>query len=171
MKGELGGLGTALLALALATWAPAAQADDPDLLALGAGGYNVLHYQKEAQVRAEYRFSYRFLSIVRPIAGVLATNDRSVYTYGGFRFDAEIGQHFVIMPELAFGYWSQGAGKNLGGPEEFKEGGEFAYRFADYSRIGFLFDHISNAGIYKSNPGVESALIVYSIPIGGPRNR
>lgn len=149
--------------------APAARADDPDLLAVGAGAYNVLHESKEAQLRLEYRFSYRFLEIIRPIAGVLATDERSVYAYGGFRFDFSIGQHFVLTPEAAFGYWSRGSGKDLGGAEEFKTGGEFAYRFSDYSRLGLLFDHISNAGIYKKNPGVESALVVYSIPIGGPR--
>lgn len=173
MRGRIGGLGTAVLALASVLLAPlsAARADDPDLLTVGAGAYNVLHNSKEAQGRVEYRFSYRFLYIIRPVLGVLATNQGTVYGYGGFRFDAEIGRHFVIMPEAAFGLWSRGGGKDLGGAEEFKTGGEFAYRFDDYSRIGFLFDHISNAGIYKKNPGVESAMIMYSIPIGGPRSR
>ncbi len=171
MRGRLGGFGTAFFVLALCAFAPGARADDPDLLSVAGGVYNVLHEAKEAQGRLEYRFSYRFLSIIRPIVGVLATNERTVYGYGGFRLDAEIGRHFVIMPEAAFGFWSRGEGKNLGGAEEFKTGGEFAYRFDDYSRLGFLFDHISNAGIYSRNPGVELALIVYSIPIGGPRSR
>jgi lipid A 3-O-deacylase len=148
-----------------------ARADDPDLLAIGAGAYNVLHNTKEAELRLEYRFSYRFLYVIRPIVGVLATNQRSAYGYGGFRFDAEIGKHVVIMPEAAVGYWDRGGGKDLGGHVEFKTGGEFAYRFDDYSRLGFLFDHISNAGIYKKNPGVESAMIMYSIPFGGPRRK
>jgi lipid A 3-O-deacylase len=172
MKG-LGGLGVAFFAFAfaLAGLASTARADDPDLLSVAGGIYNVLREDKEAQARAEYRFSYRFLYVIRPIVGVLATNDRTFYGYGGFRLDAEIGQHFVLMPEAAFGAWSRGDGKNLGGTAEFKEGAEIAYRFDDYSRLGFLFDHISNAGIYSRNPGVESALIVYSIPLGGPRNR
>lgn len=171
MKRWIGGLGAACLALTLIARPPAARADDPDLVAVGAGAYNVLHDNKEAQLRLEYRFSYRFLSIIRPVVGVLATDKRTFYGYGGFRFDAEIGQHVVIMPEAVVGYWNRGSGKDLGGPIEFKTGGEFAWRFDDYSRIGFLFDHISNAGIYRTNPGVESALLVYSIPIGGPRGR
>ncbi len=168
MQARIFALGAAALVLAAVAAAPA-RADDPDLLAIGAGAYNVLHNTKEAQLRLEYRFSYRFLYIIRPIVGALVTNKRSFYGYGGFRFDAEIGQHFVITPEAAAGYWDRGSGKDLGGHMEFKTGGEFAWRFADYSRIGFLFDHISNAGIYKKNPGVESAMLVYSIPIGGPR--
>jgi len=169
MNRTFGALGAALATLALLAAAPQAWADDPDLLTVGGGAYNVLRKAKEAELRVEYRFSYRFLYIIRPILGALVTNARSFYGYGGFRFDAEIGQHFVITPEAAFGYWSRGSGKDLGGPEEFKTGAEFAYRFNDNSRLGFLFDHISNAGIYKKNPGVESAMIMYSIPLGGPR--
>lgn len=171
MKRWIGGLGAACLALALVARPLAARADDPDLIAVGAGAYNVLHESKEAQLRLEYRFSYRFLSIIRPVAGVLGTDKGTFYGYGGFRLDAEIGRHVVIMPEAVVGYWHRGGGKDLGGPIEFKTGGEFAWRFDDYSRIGLLFDHISNAGIYKNNPGVESALLVYSIPIGGPRGK
>jgi hypothetical protein len=97
---------------------------------------------------------------------VIATNKGSTYGYGGFRLDADIGRHFVITPEAAVGGWSEGGGKNLGGAIEFKTGAEFAYRFDDNSRLGFIFDHISNAGIYKRNPGVESGMVVYSIPVG-----
>jgi lipid A 3-O-deacylase len=165
MTGRIGVVATALMVLALAAAAPPAQADDRDLLTIGAGAYNALHNGKEAELRAEYRFGYRFLYIIRPIMGALVTNKSSFYGYGGFRLDAAIGRHFVITPELAAGYWPHGGGKNLGGNIEFKSGGEFAYRFDDGSRLGVLFDHISNAGIYKRNPGVESAMLMYSIPL------
>jgi hypothetical protein len=141
-----------------------ARPQEPDLLTVGAGAYNVLRESKEAQLRVEYDFSYRFLHIIRPLVGVLATNKATVYAYGGFRLDAEVG-HVVISPEFAVGYWSTNHGKELGGPLEFKSGGEVAWRFADNSRLGFLFDHISNAGIYKKNPGVESAMLMYSFPL------
>jgi lipid A 3-O-deacylase len=154
---------------ALALTAAPAWADDPDLLAVGAGAYNVMRNAKEAQLRLEYRFSYRFLHIIRPVAGALVTNKGSNFTYGGFRLDADVTRHFVITPEATMGYWSRGNGKDLGGHFEFKTGGELAWRFDDNSRLGFLFDHISNAGIYKKNPGVESALLVYSIPLSWGR--
>jgi lipid A 3-O-deacylase len=164
MRPWFGGLGAA--GVVLAALAQPARADDPDLLAIGAGAYNVLHKAKEAELRLEYRFSYRFLYVLRPIAGMLATHKGTIYPYGGFRFDAEIGRHVIITPEAAVGYWTRGGGKDLGGHIEFKTGGEFAYRFDNNARLGFLFDHISNAGIYKKNPGVESAMLMYSIPLG-----
>jgi lipid A 3-O-deacylase len=162
----IGGVAAALALAAVVTRPLPARADDPDLLTIGAGAYNALHNTKEAELRLEYRFSYRLLYIIRPIAGVLATNERTLYGYGGFRFDAKIGRHVVISPEAAAGYWDRGGGKDLGGHIEFKTGGEIAYRFDDDSRLGFLFDHISNAGIYTRNPGVESAMLMYSIPLG-----
>lgn len=140
--------------------------DDPGLLAIGAGAYNVLHKDKEAQGRLEYRFGEHFLTYIRPMIGVLATNERSIYAYGGFGIDVVLAQHYVLMPVAAVGYWDQGNGKNLGAHTEFKTGGEFAYRFDDASRLGVAFDHMSNAGIGKRNPGVESALVVFSIPLG-----
>ncbi len=156
----------AIAALAFCAAISSARADDPDLLAAAIGPYNVLRRDKEAQLRLEYRFSYRFLSIIRPVIGALATNDGTAYGYGGIRLEAVIAHHFVIMPQAAVGYWERGNGKNLGSHVEFKTGAEFAYRFADYSRLGVAFDHISNAGIGKANPGVESALLVYSVPLG-----
>jgi lipid A 3-O-deacylase len=159
----------ALACLAVTTARAQSQSPDPDLLALGIGAYNVLHQDKEFQFRAEYRFADRFLYVLEPVVGVLATNRDTLYGYGGFRADIVLGQHFVIMPVAAVGYWHRGDGKDLGAATEFKTGGEFAYRFSDGSRLGAAFDHISNAGIGKKNPGVESALLVYSIPLPGWR--
>src|ERR1700751_4524234 len=88
MRAELMGLGAA----ALLAFAPiAAHAAEPDLLAVGAGAYNVLHQDKEAQMRLEYRFSYRFLYVIRPIVGALGTDQGTLYGYAGIRLDAEIG--------------------------------------------------------------------------------
>jgi hypothetical protein len=35
----------------------------------------------------------------------------------------------------------------------------------DNSRVGFSFHHVSNAGLDDRNPGEESLLFIYSIPI------
>jgi len=43
---------------------------------------------------------------------------------------------------------------------------EFAFRFDDRSRLGLSISHYSNAGLGDSNPGTESLMANYSIPLG-----
>jgi hypothetical protein len=168
MAVHIGGVWTAALALALFVAPAAASAEGPDLVAAAIGVYDVLHDNTAAQARLEYRPAYR-LFFLEPVAGALVTSDGTFYGYGGLRADFILAQHFVVMPVAAVGYWQRGGGKDLGAHTEFKTGGEFAYRFDDDSRLGIAFDHISNAGIGKKNPGVESLIFVYSLPLPGPR--
>ena len=143
--------------------AAAASRDDPAFVSLGLGGFDVLHNYTAGQARGEYRFSQK-LWIFKPFLGMEGTTKRSFYGYGGFLVDIYLGNRWVIMPNAAFGYYDNGAGKDLGSHAEFRTGAEFAYRFDDRSRLGFTFHHISNAGIAKRNPGEEEMLVVFSLP-------
>lgn len=151
--------------LGLAFAPPAARAADPSYIAVGAGVYDVLHDFKAAQGRLEFRFADRFL-FIKPMLGVLFTSKGSVMGYGGIRIDLYLGKHFVVTPNGAVGGFYRGNGKELGSTIEFKTGAEFAYRFDDHSRLGLQFDHISNAGIGKKNPGTESLVLFWSFPFG-----
>jgi lipid A 3-O-deacylase len=142
-----------------------ARADDPGLLAIGAGAIDFDHKQPAAEFRAEYRFAQGFY-FIKPIAGVLGTTRGSVYVYGGLRADFIFAQHYVLMPVAAVGYFDRGNGKDLGSHTEFKTGVEFAYRFDNAARVGLAFDHISNAGITRVNPGTESLMVMVSLPLG-----
>ena len=153
------------LCLGLALAPRAARAEDPNFIAVGAGVYDVLHDFKAAQGRLEFRFADRFL-FIKPMVGVLFTSKGSVMGYGGIRIDLYLGKHFVVTPNGAVGGFYRGSGKDLGSTIEFKTGAEFAYRFDDHSRLGLQFDHISNAGIGKRNPGTESLVLFWSFPIG-----
>lgn len=139
--------------------------EDPDFIAVGAGVYDVLHNYTTEQARVEYRFGERFW-FIKPVVGGLVTGDKSVMGYAGIRIDLYFGSRWVLTPNGVIGGWSRGDGKNLGSTVEFKTGAELAYRFDDRSRLGLAFDHISNAGIGKHNPGTESLMVLYSIPIG-----
>lgn len=143
----------------------AARAADPSFIAVGAGVYDVLHDFKAAQGRLEFRFADRFI-FIKPMVGVLFTSKGSVMGYGGIRIDLYLGSHFVVTPNGAVGAFYRGDGKELGSTIEFKTGAEFAYRFDDHSRLGLQFDHISNAGIGRHNPGTESLVLFWSFPIG-----
>jgi len=141
-------------------------------LELGVGGYDVIGANADSAgvFRAEYRFDTKLL-FLRPLLGTEITTDRSLYAYGGFAFDVFFGDHWVLTPNETVGFWARGSdeAKNLGSWVEFRSGAEFDYRFADHSRFGFSFHHISNAGLTQRNPGEEEALLNYSIPLSfGP---
>ncbi len=151
------GLGFAIMA------AGPAAAQDGEFLALGLGGFDIANDSVATEGRVEYRLDEIGYNI-GPMLGVMFTSDASVYVYGGFFLDLEFG-NWVVMPNLAVGAYAEGAGKDLGHVIEFRSAIEIAYRFANRSRLGIAFSHLSNANLGDSNPGVESLVITYAIPI------
>ncbi len=153
------------LAAALAL-AGAAEADDTrGLVALGVGAFDFDHNHAAAEFRGEYRFA-NGVFFIKPLIGAFGTPRGSVYAYGGLRADLIFFDHYVLMPSAAVGYYERGNGKDLGSHTEFKTGVELAYRFDNAMRLGIAFDHVSNAGLTRTNPGEENILLMLSLPIG-----
>ena len=170
MRGAL----AALLALMLAGSARAqvtlGSPSDPPRLALGAGAFDVTPSSShpDSRTAAEFRGEYRFgdrLWFIAPFVGAMATSDGALYGYGGFGFDINFGPNLVLTPNGAVGWFGRGSGTNLGSAVEFRTGAELAWRFPDMSRIGVAVNHTSNAGIGKVNPGEQSIVVMYSIPL------
>ncbi|MEQ8398479.1 acyloxyacyl hydrolase [Thalassobaculum sp.] len=152
-----------LAALFVAT-APAV-AEEPAFLSIGAGYYDLFDDQSAGEARLEYRFSEaQKLFFFTPFVGVTATTDAATYGYAGVGIDIFFGKRWVATPNFAVGLYGNGDGKDLGHAVEFRSGLEVAYRFDNYSRLGLSFTHISNAGLGERNPGVESLVVVYSMP-------
>lgn len=145
-----------------ATTVPA-RADDPAFLDLQLGVFDIRHAHTFA-ADLEYRSDYK-LWIIKPMVGVLATSRGAFYGYAGFAGDIYFGSRFVVTPSLAIGGYRRGNDVNLGAVPEFRSAIEMAYRFDDRSRLGFIFHHISNAGITKRNPGAETTMMAYSYPL------
>ena len=142
---------------------------DPPHIALGAGAFDVTpsHHRDSkttAELRAEYRFGDVFW-ILSPFIGTAGTTDGAFYGYGGFGVDVNFGPNFVLTPNVAAGYFASGSGTRLGSWMEFRSGAELAWRFADTSRLGVAVHHTSNAGLTKVNPGEQSILLMYSVPL------
>ncbi len=150
------GLGFAVMA------AGPAAAQDGEFLALSLGGFDISNDDVATEGRVEYRMD-EFGYNIGPMLGVMFTSDASLYVYGGFFLDLEFG-NWVVMPNLAVGAYMEGNGKDLGHVVEFRSGFELAYRFGNRSRLGIAFNHISNANLADSNPGVESLVVTYAIP-------
>ena len=142
---------------------------DPPHIALGAGAFDITpsHHKNSstaAELRAEYRYGDVFW-IISPFIGTAGTSDGAFYGYGGFGIDINFGPSLVLTPNVAVGYFARGNGTALGSWVEFRSGAELAYRFADRSRLGIAVHHISNAGLTKQNPGEQSVVLMYSVPL------
>lgn len=144
----------------------------PDRASIAVGAFNVIRNDDEAKVnnndvsfeaQAEYRIGRKWRGL-GPLAGIMVNTDGGVFGYGAVYSDLAFG-HWVVTPSLGLGGYHRGNSKDLGGIFQIYVSLGAAYEFADRSRLGFEMSHISNAWIHDLNPGVEVALVTYSIPI------
>lgn len=63
------------------------------------------------------------------------------------------------------GVYFDNGGFDLGGTISFRSGFELGYENDRGWRMAFIYDHRSNSGIYKVNPGVETVQFKVSIPL------
>lgn len=129
------------------------------------GIFNVQRDDRKGMGGAELRFNFVH-DIFVPKAGGFITSKGSTYFYGGFNLEIPICQNTLyLIPGFAVGSYAKHKGKSLGGPLEFHSTIELNYKLPNTHRIGVAFGHISNASIYKKNPGEEDLVLSYSIPI------
>lgn len=158
----------AIALIAAAVTAGPARADgDPDFITFGAGWYD---FNKRDDAGGEFRLEYRSdeeFYYLKPFAAVAGTSTGSFFVGVGVLMDIYFGRRFVVTPSFAPHFYEQGgADKDLGHELEFRSQLEFAYRFDDRSRLGLSISHYSNASIGDKNPGTETLMLNYSVPIG-----
>jgi lipid A 3-O-deacylase len=146
-----------------------------DTLTVGAGAFDVIEnhpINPAFDYRLEYRSGYSLLAnwtepyvSIRPFGGFEGTSDGAAYGLGGFLFDIPLGKHFFITESEGVGLFDSGDGKDMGSSIEFRSQLEAGYKFDNQSRVSIAINHISNAGISQRNPGEESAVAYYSLPI------
>jgi hypothetical protein len=147
-------------------------AHPPDLFTVALGSFDFYREKyRSLELDLEYKFHVRFLKSpfrileLRPLVGVMSNAKGSGYVYLGIDFDLLFFDHLLISPGFAGGYYWQGHGKDLGYPIEFRSGIELGWQFLDNRRLGLHFYHLSNASLGRRNPGEESLVLFYDIPI------
>lgn len=159
-------------------WASAATAadflmprhDDGSALTLGVGAYDTGAFGGNADTAAQFALEYRhdldLLLGIKPWVGGFVTTDQTLYGGAGLYRDFELIENLYFTPMAGIGAWGRGdAEKDLGHVLEFRTGAELTYRFANGSRIGVQFFHLSNASISEQNPGEESFQAIYVLPL------
>lgn len=144
----------------------------PDFLSVATGAYDLYREKyRTFEFEMEYKFHLKWFKSpnkyleFRPLFGLMTTAKGAFYGYLGINFDLLFFRHIHFAPGFAAGYFTPGKGKNLGYPIEFRSGVELAWQFSDWHRLGFHFYHLSNASIGKRNPGEESLVLFYDIPL------
>ena len=162
----------ATLSMLAVSAAVAGSATAGDYLSFNAGQFNALrtNQDQDFQFGAEYRFSEVGYGL-RPIVGAFGTDENAAYVYAGLNWDvAIIPNQLYIIPNFAVGAYKEGDGKQLGGALEFRSGIELAYQFPNQMQVGIALNHLSNASLYDRNPGVETVMATYSIPVSTLRS-
>jgi hypothetical protein len=142
----------------------------PPRLELGVGAFDITPSNRpesatQGDFRGEYHFGDVLIPYFSPFLGTDITTRGGTYTYFGFGIDINFSPNWVLTPNAAAGVYQHGGGTPLGSWWEYRTGGEFDYKFADQSRLGVAVHHTSNDGLTRNNPGEQSVLLVYQLPL------
>jgi len=96
-----------------------------------------------------------FLGNLSPISGLMITADNAGYIYTGVQAKYKLG-FLNITPSFTPGLYHEGDGKDLGHLLEFKSEVQLSLDFSKSSKLGFSYNHISNASLGDKNPGANS---------------
>ncbi len=100
-----------------------------------------------------------------PMGGISANDDGAFWAHLGVGRPFG-GRAWSVTPSFAVAYYEQGDGKDLGNELEFRSGLAVARRGANGRSIGAEIYHLSNASISDVNPGSNSFVVTYAIPLG-----
>ena len=144
-----------------------AHANDPAFLTIGAGAFDFNRQKDEGvEFRIDYRSDFKIWHF-KPFLTVAGVTNGMSFIGAGILLDVYFGRRFVVTPSFAPTYWRGKTNDlDLGNALEFRSQIEFAYRFDNRARLGVAISHSSNASIGDTNPGTESILGNYSIPLG-----
>jgi lipid A 3-O-deacylase len=138
--------------------------DGPNYLDIGAGVFDFRRASGDdvaPEGRVELRFGKK-LYFFGAALGLMANIDGGLFGYQSIYADFARGR-FVLTPLLGLGGYRQGGSKDLGSVLHFRLELGLSWLSSSQSRIGIRFAHISNAHIFRSNPGVEEILFTYAI--------
>ncbi|MGH6989341.1 MAG: acyloxyacyl hydrolase [Stellaceae bacterium] len=143
--------------------------DEPSYLDLGLGSYSAFDHDGKFRTvdgRAEFRFGQK-LFYFGPAAGIVANGYGGVDGFAGIYTDIRLGP-FRLTPLTSISLYHHGDShdKNLSGLIEFRSEVTLSYELPGGMRIGLVAAHMSNANIYRRNPGENDFMASLAFPLG-----
>ena len=145
---------------------PLVSAENQNSWSFSMGQFDVNDSNDSSEIRLE-RLSGKNMfgdMELKPFVGFMMNGDDGKYFYSGLRKNYSISSKWIFTPSFAAGYYDRDSSKDLGHNIEFRSQIEFSRDIGNQNRIGFNLNHISNASIGDTNPGVESASISFISP-------
>ncbi len=140
------------------------RAQEPRSIAFSAGAFNFNKSPTVFEAGIEYRHPIDVWKLA--VAGGLTANvDGAFYLFGGLRRDFRLGGPWLITPAFGIALYEKGDSKDLGGTLEFRSALELGHQWPNLHRVAFGIYHLSNAGIHDLNPGSNSLIVTYSLPL------
>jgi lipid A 3-O-deacylase len=139
-------------------------AQEPRSLAFSGGVSNFNKSEKRVEAGLELRLPTRLWKLAFA-TGLTVNDDKSAWIFAGLRRDFSLGGPWLVTPAFGVSLYEQGDGKDLGGPLEFRSALEIGYAWPSDRRLALVIYHLSNAGIYDRNPGMNSLVLTFSLPI------
>ena len=140
---------------------------DPEFLSVALGEFD-FNRQKDPglEIRLEYRSDKKLLNIFKPFGAGAYSLSGHGFLGGGLLLDLYFGRRYVVTPSLApHIYFGGDSDLDLDFPLQFRSQLEVAYRLDNRERIGLALSHYSNASLGNDNPGTESIMLYYSLPL------
>jgi len=139
---------------------------EPTSIALSAGIFDTAG-DEAAEAGLELRWANRLPWGLGVILGVSGNEDEAVWGHLGLRLPFALGAtRWRLQPSFAVVAYDKGESKELGQTLEFRSALELHYAFANHQSLGLLFYHLSNASLSDVNPGSNSLVLVWAVPIG-----
>ena len=123
---------------------------------------------KKGDTSVEWRIEFRrdFSGwAVDPLAGMMINTDGARFIYAGISHELHLLDFLSVIPSFSPGLYFKNKSKELHFLLEFRSQIELSFHFDLHTRFGVSFNHVSNASLGKSNPGVESLAISYTFSI------
>ena len=141
--------------------------DNQSFFGLSIGAYDPFtHDDLAASLGIEYQPGIRIAGFLQPLFGAMATNEGTLYGYGGLGVPVELGSNWMLMPSASIGYYEDGDGYDLDRHAVYRIGTELAYVFDNKSRLGLNAHILTNAKSLDSDDRTEVISLVYTMPIG-----
>lgn len=102
---------------------------------------------------------------VAPIFGIGASGNRAVFGYFGAEADLALPRRWRMSGGFAFTRYATHGDVDLGGPLVFRSSFTIARRYQNGIEVGASFFHISNANLYRNNPGANQLSLVVEAPL------